>query len=480
MNYETIIGLEIHVELRTKTKAYCGCENSFGGEVNSRTCPVCAGLPGALPVLNEQVVEYATRAGLAMGCQINRYSKQDRKNYFYPDTAKAYQISQYDIPICEGGSLEYIADKEGNVKTVTFERIQMEEDAGKMLHNESFEGTLIDYNRCSVPLIEIVTNPDLRSSSDARAFLETLRNTLIAIGVTDGKMQEGSIRCDVNVSVRPEGSSEFGTRVEMKNVNTFSGAARAIEYESARQIQVLQSGGTIEQETRRWDDALGENQVLRTKEDADDYRYFPEPDLLTIYVTDEILAAAGKDIPRLPHYETLYFVNEYNLPLDDANLLIGQPEKKEFFLAAAAFNRVEKTGIANWILGDITRSLNDHKVTLEEVKLTPEELVIMIEQIEQGKISTAAGKTIIEEILLTDKTPMEVIKEKNLAQISDSSALEDLARQILEEHPNTVAEYQSGRTNVLGFLVGQAMKASKGQGNPAALKEIFLNLIEQA
>ena len=480
MNYETVIGLEIHVELSTETKAYCGCKNEFGAEVNTNCCPVCIGLPGALPVLNQKVVEYAVRAGKAFGCKINTLSKQDRKNYFYPDTPKAYQVSQFDIPICEGGSVEFISDEEGNTKTIRLERIQMEEDAGKMLHDDaSFEGTLIDFNRCGVPLIEIVSMPDLRSSKDAQMFLETLRASLVAIGVTDGKMQEGSIRCDVNVSVMPEGSDVKGTRVEMKNVNTFSGAARAIEYESQRQIDLIESGGKVEQETRRWDDVAGQNFTLRTKEDAHDYRYFPEPDLSVICVTDDIMEIATKNMPELPHYKTLRFMKQYDLPLFDANLLIENPEKGKLFVDCVSLGNIDNKAVSNWVLGDVSRFLNDKNMHLEDSKLTAQNLFDMIAMIESGKISGAAGKTVMEVILFEDKTPSQVVDEKGLAQISDTSELENIAKSVLDNNQEAVEQYKNGKTNVLGFLVGQSMKASKGKGNPAILKDILVELINK-
>ena len=480
MGYETIIGLEIHVELNTKTKAYCACKNEFGAEVNTNCCPVCIGLPGALPVLNRAVVEKAVFAGVTFGSKINHLSKQDRKNYYYPDTAKGYQISQYDIPLCEGGKVEFICDDKGNTKTINLERIQIEEDAGKMLHGESFDGTLIDFNRSGVPLIEIVTKPDLRSPQDAKAFLESLRAILVEIGVTDGKMQEGSIRCDVNVSVRKEGATEFGTRVEMKNVNTFSGAARAIEYEAQRQIDILENSGTIQQETRRWDDMAGVNETLRTKEDAEDYRYFPEPDLGNIEVTEETINHYKSIIPELPHERVLRFVKEYRIPLYDATLLIDSEDKSSFFLKCMEIGGVESTAVSNWILGDISRILKEKNIELADTKITPEKLVSMIELIENKTISNAAGKTVVEVVMFEDKNPEEVVKEKGLAQISDQSQLKEIAQQVINDNPQTIEQYKNGKTNVLGFLVGQCMKASKGQGNPAALKEIILDIIENS
>ncbi|MEG0018747.1 MAG: Asp-tRNA(Asn)/Glu-tRNA(Gln) amidotransferase subunit GatB, partial [Hydrogenoanaerobacterium sp.] len=314
MEYEIIVGLEVHAELKTKTKIFCGCKNEFGSEVNSNCCPICMGMPGTLPTLNEKVVEYAIKMGHATNCSINRICKQDRKNYFYPDLPKAYQISQFDIPLCEHGHLDVILDDEGNTKRIGITRIHIEEDAGKLIHDESFAGSLVDFNRCGVPLIEIVSEPDMRGSAEAKAYLDTIKAILQYIDVSDCKMQEGSIRCDVNVSVRPVGQNEFGTRVEMKNVNSFSGAVHAIEYESKRQIEVLEAGGVILQETRRWDEPNGRNVLLRSKEDAQDYRYFPEPDLLTIVLTEEYVNALKAGLPELPNSKIKRYMKEYGLP----------------------------------------------------------------------------------------------------------------------------------------------------------------------
>ncbi len=471
-NYETIIGLEVHCELKTDSKIYCSCKNEFGAEVNSKCCPICTGMPGTLPTLNEKVVEYAVKMGLALGCTINLVSKQDRKNYFYPDLPKAYQISQFDIPLCEHGHLDVMLDDEGTQKRIGVTRIHIEEDAGKLIHDESFSGTLVDFNRCGVPLIEIVSEPDMRSSAEAHAYLETLRSVLLYLGISDGKMQEGSIRCDVNVSVRPEGQTAFGTRCEMKNVNSFSGAVRAIEYESKRQIEVLEAGGVIEQETRRWDDMAGKSFPLRSKEDAHDYRYFPEPDLGTIVLTEEYVEGLRASLPELPNARTLRYMREEGLPRFDANLLTENPDKGDLFEACRALGAPAKAA-ANWILGDVSRILNERYLTLADCKLTAGKLTEMITAIDKGEISNTAGKTIIEDVMFSDHTVSEVIDREGLRQISDSGALETLVDGVIAANEKSVADYKGGKTNALGYLVGQCMKASKGKGNPALLREIL-------
>lgn len=477
MNYEMTIGLEVHAELNTATKIYCGCKNSFGAEVNTNCCPICTGMPGTLPTLNEKVVEYAVKMGHALQCKINPISKQDRKNYFYPDLPKAYQISQFDIPLCENGHLDVIIDDEGNTKRIGVTRIHIEEDAGKLLHDESFAGSLVDFNRCGVPLIEIVSEPDMHSSAEAKAYLETIKSILQYIDISDCKMQEGSIRCDINVSVCHPGEP-LGTRCEMKNVNSFSGAVRAIEYEAKRQIEVLESGGTITQETRRWDDGKGQNFLLRSKEDAHDYRYFPEPDLLTIVVEEEKIQALKDALPELPNIKVKRYMKDLGLPHFDANLLTENPEKAAFFEACVQKKKCKEKNIANWLLGDVSKILNEKNLSLVDTTLTVEKLTDMIVLIEKGTISVTAGKTVLEEIILSDKTPEQVVQEKGLAQISDTGALEAIVQSVLDANPKSIADFKGGKTNVIGFLVGQCMRQSKGQGNPAILKELIEKAIQ--
>ncbi|WP_093988590.1 Asp-tRNA(Asn)/Glu-tRNA(Gln) amidotransferase subunit GatB [Massiliimalia timonensis] len=477
MEYEIVVGLEVHAELNTKSKIYCECHNAFGLEVNTQCCPICMGMPGTLPTLNEQVVEKAIKMGHALHCDINRICKQDRKNYFYPDLPKAYQISQFDVPLCEHGYVEVMV--EGKVKKFGVTRIHIEEDAGKLLHGgESFEGSLVDFNRCGVPLIEIVSEPDFRSSADAKAYLEALRSILLYLDISDGKMQEGSIRCDVNVSVRPKGSDTFGTRVEMKNVNTFSGAVRAIDYEAARQIEVLENGGTIEQETRRWDDAKGVNILLRSKEDAHDYRYFPEPDLPTIVVPQEKVDELKASITELPNLKVIRYVKEWGISQTDAETIIDNMEKSEWLEAMMKTGNCTAKAAANWILGDISKYMNETGKSLVETKLTPEKMAELISYIEKGKISNAAAKQVFEILLTEDRNPMDVVKEKGLIQISDEGALEKVVADVLANNEKSVADYKNGKTNALGYLTGQCMKATKGQGNPQKLKELLLAALE--
>lgn len=480
MEYEIIVGLEVHAELSTKTKIYCGCKNEFGSEVNSNCCPICTGMPGTLPTLNEKVLEYAVKMGHATNCSINRICKQDRKNYFYPDLPKAYQISQFDIPLCENGYLDVILDDAGNTKRIGITRIHIEEDAGKLIHDESFAGSLVDFNRCGVPLIEIVSEPDMRSSAEAKAYLDTVKAILQYLDISDCKMQEGSIRCDVNVSVRPFGQKEFGTRVEMKNVNSFSGAVRAIEYEAKRQIEVIEGGGTISQETRRWDDPNGRNVLLRSKEDAHDYRYFPEPDLLTIVLTEEYVNELKAGLPELPNSKIKRYMEEYGLPHFDSNLLTENINTDKFFEDCIELGVCQPKTISNWLLGDITRIIHEKNIEITGTTLTPQRLTDLLVMIEKGEISNTAGKTVLEEIIFSDKNARDIVAEKGLAQVSDSSVLEDIVAQVLAANPKTIDDYKNGKTNVTAFLMGQCMKLSKGKGNPAALTEIILRKIKES
>ncbi len=477
-DYEVVIGLEMHAELNTKTKIYCSCKNEFGGEVNANICPGCAGFPGTLPTLNEKVLESAIRMGHALNCSINNVCKQDRKSYFYPDLAKAYQVSQFDIPICENGYVDILMD--GREKRVGVTRIHIEEDAGKLLHDDSFSGTLVDFNRSGVPLIEIVSEPDLRSAAEAKAYVETIRSILQYLNISDCKMQEGSIRCDVNVSVMKKGAAEFGTRVETKNVNGFNNIFSAIEYEAKRQIEVLERGETINQETRRWDAASGKNILLRSKENAMDYRYFPEPDLGTIVVPIDEVERLRQSIPELPNKKRMRYVKVYDLPEFEAGLLVESIEKASFFEACVGLDGCKPKNLLNWLLGDVTRLLGVRGCEISETALTPDNLVRMIALIENGTISNTAGKTVLEELFDSDVSPDVIVKEKGLAQISDNSALKQIARDVLAANERSVTDYKNGKTNALGFLVGQCMKASKGQGNPSALRDILLSAIENS
>ena len=471
-----IVGLEVHCELNTKTKIYCSCRNSFGAEVNSQCCPVCMGMPGTLPTLNEKVVDYAVKMGYALNCSINPISKQDRKNYFYPDLPKAYQISQFDIPLCENGHLDILVD--GKEKRIGITRIHIEEDAGKLIHDESFAGTLVDFNRCGVPLIEIVSEPDLRSSAEAKAYLDTIREIVIYLGISDGKMQEGSIRCDINVSVHKPGEP-FGTRVEMKNVNTFSGAVRAIEYEAARQIEVLENGGTISQETRRWDDLKNCNFLLRSKEDAQDYRYFPEPDLSTIVLDEEHLEELKASIPELPNKKVVRYMQSLSIPEEDARLLVESVEKAAYFEEIIAAGKIVPKDAANWVLGAISRVINETGKSIAEIGIPAAHIAKLIEMLEKKEISSSAGSTVFEEMLHSDKAPADIVAEKGLAQVSDQNVLQQIVDQVAAANQKSIDDYRGGKTNALGFLVGQCMKASKGKGNPAIMREMLLKILNQ-
>jgi aspartyl-tRNA(Asn)/glutamyl-tRNA(Gln) amidotransferase subunit B len=414
--------------------------------------------------------------GHATNCSINNVCKQDRKNYFYPDLPKAYQISQSDIPLCEHGYVDVMLD--GEEKRIGITRIHIEEDAGKMLHNEAFKGSLVDFNRCGVPLIEIVSEPDMRSSAEAKAYLDTLKSILQYLDISDCKMQEGSIRCDVNVSVRPKGSDKFGTRCEMKNVNSFSAAMRAIDYESNRQIEAIERGETIVQETRRWDDVKGMNFTLRTKEDAQDYRYFPEPDLTTIYVPIEKVEALKAEIPELPNAKIKRYVKDLGLPQTDAELIAENLPRCKLFDECIALGGCSPKNVSNWILADVSKYMNDTGKDISETNLTAEKLCKIISLIEQNKISNSSGKIIFEEIMANDADIDKVIAEKGLAQISDNSAIEKIVSDVMAANQKSVDDYHNGKTNALGYLVGQCMKASKGQANPAMCKELVLKYLD--
>ena len=469
MKYEAVIGLEVHAELSTKSKIFCACSTEFGAPINTHTCPVCTGMPGALPVLNKQVVHYAAKMGLATGCTVNRLCKSDRKNYFYPDLPKAYQISQFDVPICENGEVFFYVD--GEKKSCRLERIHFEEDAGKLLHDE-IDGTVVDFNRCGVPLIEMVTKPDLHSSAEAKEFLEMIKTTLSYLDICDCKMEEGSIRCDINVSIRPEGSTELGTRVEMKNVNTFSGAVRAIDYEIARQIDVVEHGGTIQQETRRWDDVKLKNTVMRTKEDAQDYRYFPDPDLIAVEIDDAWMHQIESEIPELPISRYERYLNEYGMTAMEARQLMDSFAKATLLDEAAASGKIKPKAAANWILSDISKYLNDKGVELGDTKMTSDKLVDLIVLIEKGTISGAAGKKVLKALFETDETAEQIVDRMGLKQVSDEGAILAIVQDVLAKNEKAIADYKAGK-NVTGFLVGQCMKASRGQGNPQIINKLL-------
>lgn len=476
-NIEIVIGLEVHAELNTDSKIYCSCKNAFGLEVNTQVCPICMGMPGTLPTLNEKVVESAIKMGHALNCTINPICKQDRKNYFYPDLPKAYQISQAEVPLCGKGYLDVMVD--GNIKRIGVTRIHIEEDAGKLLHDDAFAGSLVDLNRCGVPLIEIVSEPDMRSSAEAKAYLDSIKSILQYIDISDCKMQEGSIRCDVNVSVHEEGTP-FGTRCEMKNVNSFSAAVRGIEYEAKRQTELLEKGGTVVQETRRWDDAKGISIPMRSKEDAQDYRYFPEPDLLTIVVDEGLVARLKAELPELPNVKLARYVKELGLSQAEAVMLVETQEKSKLFDGCVENGGCSPKNVSKWILSEVSKFMNETGKLISETNLTPKRLCDLVAVIESGIISNSAAKIVFDEIIKEGKEVDVIVSEKSLSQNSDSSFLEELAREVIAANEKSVSDYKSGKTNALGFLVGQCMKQSKGKANPGLMKEIVTAILEEA
>lgn len=475
MTYEAVIGLEIHAELSTKSKIFCSCTTEFGGEPNTHCCPVCLGMPGTLPVLNRAVVEYAIKAGLATNCTIASFTKQDRKNYFYPDLPKGYQISQYDLPLCRNGYVE-IETEEGK-KKIRIHRIHIEEDAGKLLHSETGHYSYVDYNRTGVPLIEIVTEPDLSSAAEAKAFLEKIKAILQYIGVSDCKMEEGSLRADVNVSIRPKGAKTLGERTEMKNLNSFRSIVRAIESEIERQLSIIEAGGTIERETRRWDENKGVSYPMRSKEDAQDYRYFPEPDLPPLVIKEEVVQRLKQELPELPDARKERYIRDYGLPAYDAGILTSSRELADFFEAAIQISSNIKA-ISNWIMGDLLRVLNERNLEITQVPFPPAYLARLVALLDQGVINGPTAKKVFETMFDTGKDPETIVKEQGLEVLNDDSALLAVVAQVMEENPQSVADYRAGKKKALGFLVGQAMKATKGKANPQKLNELFLSKLE--
>ncbi|MBR7092593.1 MAG: Asp-tRNA(Asn)/Glu-tRNA(Gln) amidotransferase subunit GatB [Clostridia bacterium] len=466
--YEMIAGLETHVELSTKTKIFCGCTTAFGSEPNTHCCPVCTGMPGTLPKLNARVVEYAVRAGLATGCRINRISKMDRKNYVYPDLPKAYQISQYDKPLCEWGRIEL-----SNGRTIRITRIHIEEDAGKLVHVRG--NTLVDYNRGGVPLIEIVTEPDFRSADEIREYLETLQLTMKTIGVSDCKMQEGSLRCDVNISVRPVGSETFGTRTEIKNMNSFTYMEKAVAYETERQIDLIESGGTVVQETRRYDEASGMTESMRGKEDADDYRYFREPDLVTIAVTDEQIEQWQADMPELPRHRLDRYTNQLQLPAADAALLVKYPRIAAYFDEAA--QGVNARTVANFILGALFRRLpTDAEKENAAFPVPAAYLHDLAALIDGGKLNMNLAKTTFEKMLDTGKPVSDLLTQADLAGL-DAEALAAVCRAAVENNPAAVADIRAGKEKAMGALIGYVMKATRGKADAGAATALLKQLI---
>ncbi|OEF97188.1 aspartyl/glutamyl-tRNA amidotransferase subunit B [Desulfuribacillus alkaliarsenatis] len=476
LKFETVIGLEVHVELHTKSKIFCGCSTAFGAPANSHTCPICLGHPGVLPVLNEQALNYAIKASLALNCKINQESKFDRKNYFYPDLPKAWQTSQYDKPVGEHGYIE-IDLPSGEKKRIGITRVHLEEDAGKLVHAEDGRGSLVDYNRVGTPLIEIVSEPDLRSPEEARLYLEKLKAIIQYCDVSDVKMEEGSLRCDANVSIRPFGQEKFGTRAELKNMNSFRGVQKGLEYEEKRQAAVILDGEEVVQETRRWDDSAGKTFTMRSKEEAHDYRYFPEPDLVKMEITDDWIERLRAEIPELPDKRKERYMADYGLSAYDASVITSSREVAEFFDSTMEHCKDAKSA-ANWIQGELLGYLNANNLELKNISLQPENLGNMIGLIEKGTISTKIAKTVFQEMLTSNKDPQEIVKEKGLEQISDEGAILEIVKKAIADNPKSVEDYKAGKEQAVGFFVGQVMKATRGKANPQMVNKMIVEQLK--
>lgn len=473
--YETVIGLEVHVELHTKTKIFCGCATSFGAAPNSNTCPICLGHPGTLPVVNRQAVEFAMKAAMALNCEIASVTKFDRKNYFYPDLPKAYQISQFDKPIGKNGYIEI--EVNGETKRIGITRVHLEEDAGKLTHVDGGYSSLVDLNRGGTPLIEIVSEPDIRSPEEARAYLEKLRAIMLYCGVSDVKMEEGSLRCDANISLRPYGQKEFGTKTELKNMNSFRGVQRALEYEVLRQSQLLDEGEKIVQETRRWDETKGQTFSMRSKEEAHDYRYFPDPDLVEIHIDEAWKERVRASIPELPDARKERYIRDYGLSAYDASILTATKEMADIFEESLQYTKDAKA-VANWMMGDLLGYLNNNNLELGDVNLSGQGLGEMIGLIEEGTISGKIAKTVFKTMLETGKSPKQIVEEQGLVQISDESALQGIIQRVIEANPQSVADYKAGKQKAIGFLVGQVMKETKGKANPGLVNQLIVKALE--
>ncbi|QQR45868.1 Asp-tRNA(Asn)/Glu-tRNA(Gln) amidotransferase subunit GatB [Myxococcus xanthus] len=469
-DFQPVIGLEVHAQLLTQSKIFCGCSTAFGAEPNRNTCPVCLGMPGVLPVLNQRVAEFAVRTGLALECTIRPTSVWSRKNYFYPDLPKGYQITQFDQPICEHGRL--VIDTPQGEKAIRILRIHMEEDAGKSVHDAGGGQSLVDLNRAGVPLLEIVSQPDLRDADEAVEYLKAMRDVLVYLGVNDGNLEEGSFRCDANVSVMPKGSTTFGQRCELKNLNSFRFLKQAIEYEIARQVDVIESGGKVVQETRLWDVNKGVTRSMRSKEEAHDYRYFPEPDLPPLHVSAEAIDAAAKALPELPRAKLQRFTRQYGLPAYDARILTAERPLADYFEACAGHYKDYKK-LSNWFLGELMRLLKEEGTPLSALRFTPAQLGELLGAVDQGMVSANAGKDVLGEMFRTGKAPADIIAEKGLAQVSDTGAIEAVVDDILAKNAGEIEKYRAGKKQVFGFFVGQVMRAMKGKGNPALVNELL-------
>ena len=469
-DYEVVIGLEVHSELNTATKCFCACKNEFGAEVNTHCCPVCIGLPGALPILNQEALKKAITMGLAVGCKINNYSVFERKNYYYPDLPKAYQISQMVYPICMGGQVEI--EVNGQKKIIRLNHIHLEEDAGKLIHDAS--GTMVDYNRGGVPLIEMVSEPDMNSAEEAVAFLEKLRQVLLYTGVSNARMQEGNIRCDVNVSVHKKGTP-LGTRAELKNINSFRAVERSIKYEADRQIDILESGGKVVQETRRWDDEKGQTFTMRSKEDSQDYRYFPDPDILPINISNEYIQQIKQNLPKLAEQRKEEYIL-LGLTPQDANLLVAQKSYSDYFDAVCSFYNEPKF-VCNWITSEVFKRLNNTEEDDIIIPVSAKNLAELLKMYKEGTINQAGARQVFDEIWQNDANPIQIVEQKGLKQVSDVGAIEEILKTIIKDNPNAVAELKSGNQKIVSFFVGQAMKASKGKANPKIVNDLLNKLI---
>jgi aspartyl-tRNA(Asn)/glutamyl-tRNA(Gln) amidotransferase subunit B len=480
MNYEPVIGLEVHAQLLTQSKIFCGCSTQFGREPNQNTCPVCAGLPGVLPVLNKRVVEFAIKAGLATHCAIANSSILARKNYFYPDLPKGYQISQYELPICTSGYIDIEID--GTLRRVRLTRIHMEEDAGKTIHDAHGAASLVDLNRAGVPLLEIVSEPDMRSPQEAGAYLRTLRQILQYLGICDGNMEEGSFRCDANVSVRPQGSEALGTKIEIKNLNSFKAVEKAIGFEIERQSDTLSEGGKLVQETRLWDEHREQTRSMRSKESAHDYRYFPDPDLLPIIIDESWITEIRAGLPELPNTRKARFAADYGLTPYDAELLSSRRDVADYFETAVAVHPNPKA-LGNWIIGDLFRVLKERRLDehlyITNWPVSPQHVAEMVQLIDEDKISGKIGKTVFETLLGSSLSPQEIISEKNLEQVSDDASIAAAVEQVIAANTKQVAQYQSGNEKVFGFLIGQVMKATQGKAKPQKVNETLLKRLKK-
>ena len=472
--YETVIGLEVHVELATKTKIFCGCSTAFGGAPNTHTCPVCTGMPGSLPVLNKQVVEYAVAVGLATNCQITQYCKFDRKNYFYPDNPQNYQISQLYLPICRNGHVDI--ETEQGTKAIGIHEIHMEEDAGKLIHDEWEDYSLVDYNRSGVPLIEIVSEPDMRNAQEVIAYLEKLRMTVQYLGASDCKLNEGSMRADVNLSVREVGATEFGTRTEMKNLNSFKAITHAIEGERERQIELLESGKEVVQETRRWDDAKEYSYAMRSKEDAQDYRYFPDPDLVPVYISDEWLEQIRSRQPEFREAKMARYKEEFDIPEYDIGIITDSKHMADLFEETVAICKQPKK-VSNWLMGETLRLLKEKNMDPEDIRFAPGNLAKLIGLVDAKAINSSVAKEVFEVMFEEDVDPEKYVEEKGLKTVNDEGALRKTIEEIIAANPQSVEDYHNGKDRAIGFLVGQTMKAMKGKADPAMVNQILKELL---